>query len=329
MCSGLCSGCVAGPCAVPGADLFGGGLWIDMDFLLWWRDRRVFPTLVTTQPNDGVVPGATVLFGGPQDESARPGGRLEFGVWLDPCQRTAVGARYLAVADASISPEYTSSDIAFVARPFLDVSTVPSTPTAFPVVNAFAQPPTSGRLGFRTDSEIQAGDVFFLWTLRRSPCASFGFLAGYQFARIDEDLLIESFTRYPQSSVGFSPNPLRSRTCSMLKTSSKAGILDCAAITVADGSVSNCWANSALATCGKASSSPVRRPARTPAARPTRGLGFVGPGVDQRRPVRARQVLVHERGGSQVGILPRRTAEAVARLFVDVLEQRRPSRFRD
>jgi hypothetical protein len=191
-------GCVAGPCAVPGAELFGGGLWIDMDFLLWWRDRRVFPALVTTQPSDGVVPGATVLFGGPQDESARPGGRLEFGVWLDPCQRTAVGARYLAVADASISPEYTSSDFAFVARPFLDVSTVPSTPTAFPVVNAIAQPPTSGRLGLRTDSEVQAGDVFFLWTLRRSPCANFGFLAGYQFAQIDEDLLIESFT---QSSV--------------------------------------------------------------------------------------------------------------------------------
>lgn len=187
--------CCEDPCAVAACNLFGGGFWFDMEFLLWWRDQRVFPALVTTQPNDGVVPGATVLFGGPVDESARPGGRLEFGLWLDPCQRTAVGARYLAVADATISPEYISSDLAFIARPFVDVSTNPATATAFPVANAAAQPPTIGRLGLRTDSEIQAGDVFFFWTLRQSPCASFGLVAGYQFARIDEDLFIESFTQ--------------------------------------------------------------------------------------------------------------------------------------
>ena len=161
--------CCEDPCAVPACNLFGGGFWFDMEFLLWWRDQRVFPALVTTQPNDGIVPGATVLFGGPVDESARPGGRLEFGLWLDPCQRTAVGARYLAVADASISPEYTSSDLAFIARPFTDVSTNPATATAFSVANAAAQPSTTGRLGLRTDSEIQAGDVFFLWTLRQYP----------------------------------------------------------------------------------------------------------------------------------------------------------------
>jgi hypothetical protein len=187
--------CYEDPCAVPACNLFGGGFWFDMEFLLWWRDQRVFPALVTTQPNDGVVPGATVLFGGPVDEPTRPGGRLEFGLWLDPCQRTAVGARYLAVADASISPEYTSSDLAFIARPFTDVSTNPATATAFAVANTTAQAPSTGRLGLRTDSEIQAGDVFFFWTLRQSPCASFGLLAGYQFAQINEDLLIESFTQ--------------------------------------------------------------------------------------------------------------------------------------
>ncbi len=191
-------GCAAGcgdPCCAPACNLFGGGFWVDVDFLLWWRDKRVFPALVTTQPNDGVVPGATVLFGGAVDESARPGGRLEFGLWLDPCQRTAVGARYLAVADASISPEYTSNDLAFLARPFTDVSTDPDTATAFSVFNSAAQPATTGRLGLRSDSEIQAGDVFFYWKVRQYACASFGLLAGYQYAEIDEDLFIESLTR--------------------------------------------------------------------------------------------------------------------------------------
>ncbi len=187
--------CCPDPCGVSACNLFGGGFWFDMEFLLWWRDQRVFPALVTTQPSDGVVPGATVLFGGQVDESARPGGRLEFGLWLDPCQRTAVGARYLAVAEASISPEYTSNDLSFIARPFTDVSTNPATATAFAVANTTASVPTTGRLGLRTDSEIQAGDVFFFWTLRQSPCASFGLLAGYQYASIDEDLLIESLTQ--------------------------------------------------------------------------------------------------------------------------------------
>ncbi len=187
--------CCQDPCGAPACNLFGGGFWFDMEFLLWWRDQRVFPALVTTQPSDGVVPGATVLFGGQVDESARPGGRLEFGLWLDPCQRTAVGARYLAVADASISPEYTSNDLSLIARPFTDVSTNPATATAFAVANTTAQAPTTGRLGLRTDSEIQAGDVFFFWTLRQSSCASFGLLAGYQYASIDEDLFIESLTQ--------------------------------------------------------------------------------------------------------------------------------------
>jgi hypothetical protein len=186
--------CCADACGVPACNLFGGGLWVDLDFLLWWRDQRNFPALLTTQPANGVPPGATVLFGGGVDESARPGGRVELGLWLDPCQRTAVGVRYLAVGDATTTLAYTSNDIDFLARPFLDVSTNPGTPTAFPVINAFAEPATTGRLGLQTESEFQAGDVFFSWTLRRSPCASFSFLAGYQVAQIDESLLIESFT---------------------------------------------------------------------------------------------------------------------------------------
>lgn len=189
----------ADPCGGPPCNLFGGGLWVDLDFLLWWRDDRNLPALITTGPNEGVVPGATVLFGEPMDEQARPGGRLEVGVWLDPCQRTAIGGRYLAVADATTSSEWTSSDLSFIARPFTDVSTVPVTPTAFPIVNAGAVPPTTGWIKADTGSEVQAADAFFYWVLQRSPCASFGFQAGYQYARIGEDVLIDSFT---QSSVG-------------------------------------------------------------------------------------------------------------------------------
>jgi len=193
------AGCCADACGVPACNLFGGGFWVDMDFLLWWRDERGFPALLTTTPQTGggppgSIPGARVLFGGVEDESARPGGRLEFGLWLDPCRRTAVGVRYLAVADATMSAEYNSDGIGFLARPFTSIDGTVATSTAFPVINSLATQPTTGRLALRTDSEFQAGDVFFQWTLRQSACASFGFLAGYQIAQIDESLLIESVT---------------------------------------------------------------------------------------------------------------------------------------
>ena len=184
------------PCAVPAGCPIGGGIWFGMDFLLWWRNSREFPDLLTGAPGPS---GSPVLFGGSVDESARPGGRMEFGLWLDPWRRTAVGFRYAAVADATVSPEYSSNTLSFLARPFLDVSTTPPTPTAFPVFNAAA--PTTGTLALRSDSSFQAGDVFFLWNLRRSPCASLGFLAGYQVARIDESLGIDSFTQIGPESL--------------------------------------------------------------------------------------------------------------------------------
>ncbi|NLF67684.1 MAG: BBP7 family outer membrane beta-barrel protein [Candidatus Anammoximicrobium sp.] len=192
-CDSAC--CCADPCGCPPCNGFGGGLWVNLDFLLWWRDRREFPALVTTTPDPNPNP-ADVLFGGAVDEPARPGGRLEVGLWLDPWQRTAIGGRYLAVGDATISPKWSSDDgLPFIARPFTDVSTNPVTPTAFPIANNSAVPPTTGRIGINSGSEVYVSDAFFYWTLLRSPCHSFGFQAGYQFARINEDLVIDSFTR--------------------------------------------------------------------------------------------------------------------------------------
>ena len=37
--------------------------WGELDYLIWWRQGRVLPPLVTTEPNRGVLPQATTLLG--------------------------------------------------------------------------------------------------------------------------------------------------------------------------------------------------------------------------------------------------------------------------
>jgi hypothetical protein len=166
-----------------------------LDYLVWWRKGRWFPPLVTTQPNSGVLPGATVLFGGVEiSEQARPGGRLDVGVWLDPCRVIGLGGHYLAVGEAPIEFALSSAELGFFARPFLDVSTTPATPTALPVANDAAVPPTTGALLIRSNSEVHAADVFFRRVLRRSCSSQLDLLVGYQFSRLDEDLLIDTLT---------------------------------------------------------------------------------------------------------------------------------------
>jgi hypothetical protein len=174
-----------------------GGAWVDVDFLLWWRDRRRFPPLVTTQPNDGILPDATVLVGGEVDEQGRPGGRLEFGLWLDPCHAFGIGGRYLGLGEAPFERTFTSDELGFFARPFVDVSGTPPTSTALQIANDQLQPPRVGQLDLRTNSDVQAADFFLRWALGRWSCADFDFLVGYQFARIDEDLLIDALTSIP------------------------------------------------------------------------------------------------------------------------------------
>jgi len=155
--------------------------------------------LVTTQPNAGALPGATILFGNERlNEHARPGGRLEFGLWVDPCQNLGIGGHFVALGDAPVRYSLGSNDLGFIARPFRDVSVFPPLDTAFLVANnapIFPNPATTGQLDLRTGSEVLAGDAFFRWLLARDGSTRVDLLAGYQFSRINEDLIIDSFTQ--------------------------------------------------------------------------------------------------------------------------------------
>ncbi len=166
--------------------------WAGVEYLMWWRNGRYFPALVTTLPNNGTLPGATVLFGGGEiQEVARPGGRLEVGHWFDESHCLGIGGHLAVVADSPVSMTLTPNDLAFFAQPFFDASRN-NLPVANPVFNVATD--RTGQLHLQSGSEVLAADFFVRWLLWRNCATRLDLLCGYQFARINENLFIDTFT---------------------------------------------------------------------------------------------------------------------------------------
>jgi hypothetical protein len=166
--------------------------WVELDFLLWWREGRDFPALVTGAPGTLSDPPSPVLFGGEQlSEQARPGGRLQFGIWLDDCQCLGAGGRFVSIGDARTQFELVGSpgDGQFFARPFFN-SQLNQT-NALVVHNGDT---TIGTLDLVTESEFMTADAFLRCLVARTGCSRLDFLFGYQFGRLDESLVINAVT---------------------------------------------------------------------------------------------------------------------------------------
>lgn len=164
--------------------------WVELEFLLWWRESRFYPPLVTGD-DPGVLPDATVLFGGGTvGEQARPGGRLQFGIWLDDCQCLGVGGRFVSIGDAKNRFELNSGDHPFFARPFFDDAI--GRHEALVIDNMGTQGTTSGQIQVLTESEFLAADAFLRCLMVRTCHSRLDFLFGYQMGRLNESLLIDS-----------------------------------------------------------------------------------------------------------------------------------------
>ena len=185
------TGCevICDPCA-PCGPVYGDMMWAELEFLLWWRSGRYFPALATT-PAPGVVgePGVRVLFGGGElTEQARPGGRLNFGMWLEPCQTIGIGGSFLTLGNARARFSADENQYPFLAVPFWDASV--GLPNAYPVAN----PPRPGNIAIESNSDFLAADAFLRTLWLQGPVTRVDFIFGYQLARIDEDLLLNTST---------------------------------------------------------------------------------------------------------------------------------------
>jgi len=180
--------------------------WGNVDMLVWWRSGQNLPALVTTEPNQGILPGGTILYG---DEivgtRAHIGVRAEFGLWFENFPELGVGFRFAMPGREQSIFSLTSDGTDQISRPFFDV--IPNNLFRFgPNAAEIAGPnanvaggPSGGTITVTTTSEIYASDVYFRRVAYRGEFLSVDATAGYQTTRINESLIIDSTTLLPNS----------------------------------------------------------------------------------------------------------------------------------
>lgn len=182
---GYCAPCQQGP------------LWVSAEYILWWRSGMDLPPLVTTAP-DGTPqavageigqPTTRILWGdGYEDYPVRPGGRVSAGLWLDCNECWAIGGSYYWLGDAESNYSASSTGSPILAIPFTEGGNGTQDARLIGFPGTF-----SGNLNFTTNSEVFGGDIYLrsLWC-----CPSWGridLLVGYQHARINEGIVMDSF----------------------------------------------------------------------------------------------------------------------------------------
>lgn len=173
--------------------------WTNVDFLLWWRGARDYPSLVTTSPigtsadNAGQLglPGTQTLFGGRAfDENARPGGRIDLGYWLDSCECFGIGGGFFALGDETNDFNLDSTANRIIARPFLNV-TDGQIPQQDTLLIAFPGEST-GSIRIASHSDLLGADAYVRQLFTQTCNWRIDVLGGYRFFRIDEDLRISN-----------------------------------------------------------------------------------------------------------------------------------------
>ncbi|MCU0978253.1 MAG: BBP7 family outer membrane beta-barrel protein [Pirellulaceae bacterium] len=180
--------------------------WVSFEYMSTWLEGRYLPPLVSTSPpgTEGVVPGATVLFGGEDVSGNRQAaGKLSVGGWFDESERLGAGGKFFEVQTETIgfSAASNANGSPLLARPFYE--TWPSAsggvgPASFLV----AGQTTVGTLPFTLTGDIQAvtqtdvmgAEGYLRYLLYCAPGRRLDLIGGYQFSRVDDRLQINNST---------------------------------------------------------------------------------------------------------------------------------------
>ncbi|MEO8493499.1 MAG: BBP7 family outer membrane beta-barrel protein [Planctomycetota bacterium] len=174
--------------------------FVGVEYLQWWNKGRSLPPLVTggdpiTTPfvNAGRLPNAPILFGGNTvGGDLKAGLRLTGGLWLDDCKTSALVVRAYGTEGDRTQFAANSLGNPILAVPFVDRS------AAFfgqnnALVLAYAGNPGSnvisrGSVSATASNDILGGDVYGRTLLDQGTDYRLDLLGGYQMARIDDDL---------------------------------------------------------------------------------------------------------------------------------------------
>ena len=190
-CCGSCKGCCRA------YDVWGGA-----ELLLWWAKGSNTPALVTTSP-DVAAPGDAGQLGtaGVQvlagneflGDEIQAGGRITFGLWLDPNHDVGAGMKFYALEGDDTSRTFGPSDGSgspgnpILARPFFNalLGEEDALLIAFP---GFA----TGSVNVNSGNSFTAAESYLRIMLERDRNHRVDLLAGYQFMRLDDRLSINS-----------------------------------------------------------------------------------------------------------------------------------------
>ncbi|GIW92310.1 MAG: hypothetical protein KatS3mg110_0351 [Pirellulaceae bacterium] len=171
-------------------------VWVDAEWLLWEGKKSSLPPLVTTDPNDGVLPDATILLGNESiGGQRRPGGRLRFGAWSNPTQRVSWEGFLVGLSDERFVFEAASDEFPLLARPFFNFTD--DLMGGFVGQDAFLVADPGNATGFirvQHNLDLLLGGVTRRLVLRSDGRWRVDLLAGYVATRIDGSLEIRSLT---------------------------------------------------------------------------------------------------------------------------------------
>ncbi len=169
--------------------------WARFELLMWWRQGRDLPPLVTSgdasvvdSTEAGILPDASILFGGGRESSQmQAGGRMDLGFWLDPSECLGVGNRFYGLGRDDMRFQTDSFDNPVLAIPFIDVDTEEALLLAYPGL-------ATGSVDVRGSSEVLGNDLYARFLICRDCDSRLDFVTGWSFSRINDDLRIRGNT---------------------------------------------------------------------------------------------------------------------------------------
>ncbi len=176
------------------------GPWIGFEYMSTWLEGRYLPPLVTSG-NNGVLPGADILFGGDEVGSDRqPAGKLSLGAWLGPAERLGVGGNFFMVETETVP--FSRGPLTgnpMLAQPIFDTSTIPPAvpgPWRYPVTGVIDGVTLTGDIQAATQTDVLGAEGYLRYLLFCAPGRRIDLIGGYQFSRVDDSLQIASHTNY-------------------------------------------------------------------------------------------------------------------------------------
>ncbi len=167
------------------------------------------PSLVTSSQNgtaiqDVGVPGLGTTIPVFGDTSLSDGGasgyRLELGIRLDRDAVNSLSGSYFGLGDQSHNFEVNSTQLPYLARPFVSVNNLNLGPAAdvvaFPGVY-------SGRISVTSDTDFEGAEGLFRHSFDEDPSRRWQWVAGYRYLGLDDSLLIAASRQALDLSQGF------------------------------------------------------------------------------------------------------------------------------